>query len=256
MLTKKELLEAKRYSRWESAVEMAEERGLVVVLPREREAFVDIDSEADREHFEVAIAKMAEECGVRHMIRASPSGTPGHYHAIVRVPWWRDPLSAVERIAIQAALGSDRVRETLGLLRLWRDEEQPTLFFERQEVAEEIEAESDAFEAGCEYAEAEIEYDAEHHARSWVRRAPPYAGPWWVWYSDAARTLREGCFEGTVEAVRATLASMGASEVRISCIPHPREPRIGPTSECPSLCVGGARCLGKTSCPMSYACSE
>ena len=44
-------------------------------------------------------------------------------------------------------------------------------------------------------------------------------------------------------------------------LPYPRSPMIWqfdhPVSgKCPPLCFGGSECLGRGSCPKSYACSE
>jgi hypothetical protein len=41
-------------------------------------------------------------------------------------------ISSLERLALQAMLGSDRIRELLGFVRLQRGELHPTLFFERK----------------------------------------------------------------------------------------------------------------------------
>lgn len=258
-MTPEEIKDAIAYSRWESAAKTAEERGLVIVLPGPREAFVDLDSEDDREHFDAAIEKLAEGAKLAWMLRPSPSGEPGHYHAIVRFQFWDKELSAAERVAIQAALGSDRVRETLSILRIWGEEERPTLFFEKPEVAEEIAVETEGWDAGCEFAAAEGEYDIAESMKAVearILRHPPPAreprsGPWWVVFDRGA-----ACVEGTEAEARA-IAERECGPVReIHALPYPRRPRLGPTTDCPSFCYGGAECLGKSSCPQRRACDD
>jgi hypothetical protein len=256
IMTVRELRDAREYSRWDSAVEMAHERGLDIVLPREREAFIDIDTEDDHAHFRFAFEKLAEACGCACWLRPSPSGRLGRYHAVVRFRWWREPLSAVERIAIQAALGSDRKREALDLVRLYNDEPQPSLFFERPAVAAEVEAESDGWEAGCDFARDEAGYDAEHGMASAERRranAPPPRGPWWV---NFANGHPGACFEGTQDEARVEAEGLYGPMSMIRMLPYPREPRPGRRSAMPSLCTGGSECLERSSCPQGRACSE
>ena len=144
----------KHYTRLEKAEEQAKARGLVLVMPRPCEAFIDIDCAADLDAFRWGVAKLAEYCSLAVYMRPSPSGEPDRFHAIVR---FRDhDFAADERIMIQAALGSDRKRELLGIVRLWTDEE-PTIFFEKPEVAEEIAAESEGWEDGLAFVQAEID---------------------------------------------------------------------------------------------------
>jgi hypothetical protein len=62
------------------------------------------------------------------VIKSTPSrsGLPKR-HLIVRL---NRPVSNAERIALQAALGSDPVREILGIVRVQHNDPHPTLFLE------------------------------------------------------------------------------------------------------------------------------
>jgi hypothetical protein len=109
----------------ESAREKATSLGLVVVFPEPHELFVDIDSKAAMKRFCRAIGRLP---GVTYLVRPSPSGRPGRFHIVVTMP---GPVGAMERIALQAMLGSDPTRELLSWMRTLRGITQPTLFFER-----------------------------------------------------------------------------------------------------------------------------
>jgi hypothetical protein len=109
----------------ESAHEKARTLGRVVVYPKPNELFVDIDCEAAMRRFVRVVAYMS---GVTYAVRPSPSGRPGRYHVTVTMTGNVSPL---ERIALQAMLGSDPVREVLSWRRLQNGIETPTIFFEQ-----------------------------------------------------------------------------------------------------------------------------
>ena len=107
----------------------ANRRGVRAVYPGPRELFMDIDSNA-------ASLSMAEMLGVlsSNGIKVtitddhpSKSGLPKRH---VTLTMGRD-VSPIERIALQACLGSDPKRELLSLLRIWINADRPaTCFFE------------------------------------------------------------------------------------------------------------------------------
>ena len=70
---------------------------------------------------------MTRLSGVTYLVRPSPSGRPGRHHVVVTMP---RPVSPMERIALQAILGSDPIREMLSWFRIERGIEEPTIFFE------------------------------------------------------------------------------------------------------------------------------
>lgn len=115
--------------RMEYAQAQAKLRGQVVVLPGPRELFVDIDSVDQLKMFFDRIEKLKaqfEEGHVNYVIRSSRSGGD-RFHIVVTLPL---PLQPFERIAYQAILGSDPVRELLSIARINYGCEHPTIFFE------------------------------------------------------------------------------------------------------------------------------
>lgn len=109
----------------ESAQEKARIRGLQVVFPSPRELQIDIDSAESMDVFMENIDRLKHD---GYEVRPSPSRAIGHYHITVRLLYEVTPL---ERIALQAMLGSDLTREILSYARLQRGIVQPTIFFER-----------------------------------------------------------------------------------------------------------------------------
>ena len=114
-----------------------EEKGMVVLYPKDNELFIDCDTE---EHFSNFIelfeilnnnVKIFDPPGEKYYeeieIWESKGGSPGK-HIIVPLPF---DVSSVERIAYQAALGSDPKREILSLIRLKNGDDFPTIFVEK-----------------------------------------------------------------------------------------------------------------------------
>lgn len=89
--------------------EKATERGLVVVYPRDNELFVDIDDADGLKAFEEGLALLGTRV-VDHQRWPSASGG-AHLH--IRVKLASDLKNELERLALQAMLGSDRKRELL-----------------------------------------------------------------------------------------------------------------------------------------------
>ena len=103
--------------------------GLEIKQPLPNQLFLDFDSDKQYENFlilsKVLERNLAESVDVK--VYPSKSGLP-HRHAIVSLPW---RLSGEwERLAWQAALGSDPVRELLSCVRNLNGEEWPTIFAE------------------------------------------------------------------------------------------------------------------------------
>jgi hypothetical protein len=108
----------------------AAENDLKVVFPDAYELQIDIDSSADAMTFEQNIDVIENSHGILN-VKVTPSRSGGkRKHFTVRlITAVHDP---VERIALQAILGSDRRREA-NSLRRWREgEKTPTLFFEKK----------------------------------------------------------------------------------------------------------------------------
>jgi hypothetical protein len=114
----------------ERAFESAKEQGLRVDLPGPTELFIDLDTDADRAAYERSKAILVREYDVNpEDIEERPSRGGTGTHVRINMP---KELTPLERIAFQAALGSDCVRELLSLTRLIAGDPHPTLFFEKE----------------------------------------------------------------------------------------------------------------------------
>jgi hypothetical protein len=108
--------------------------GLVCRYPTDRELFIDIDSDVDLVHYEqmrIVMHALATMCPGAEVVSEEriPSRTPGHLHIILTM---EVPVTPMERIALQAAFGSDRKRELLSALRVRLElQRAPTVFFEK-----------------------------------------------------------------------------------------------------------------------------
>lgn len=106
-------------------------QGYRIVLPKSNELQIDIDTDEQHDVF-----VRASESLVRNWwldaplpdieVHESKSGFPSQ-HVTVTMPFDLDPW---QRIALQAALGSDQMRELLSAIRLMKGDTAPTLFVE------------------------------------------------------------------------------------------------------------------------------
>ena len=104
--------------------------GYRVCLPEANELFIDIDTKLHWETFLAQIGIFERNHGENIVWSVSPSRNGGEgRHVRVYMPFAMDD---VERIAWQAALGSDPARELLSLVRVKRGDKSPTLFIERR----------------------------------------------------------------------------------------------------------------------------
>ena len=112
------------------SLDLARKEGWRIVVPTAFELLVDIDSDTDFDRFKQAYHRAAT-CGMVSGYSARPSKSGGNrQHITVTVPLKITPL---ERIALQAILGSDWQRELYSLERLNKGDAIPTLFFEKAE---------------------------------------------------------------------------------------------------------------------------
>jgi hypothetical protein len=117
-----------------------EAEGLVITYPADNELQIDIDSAEDMARHEKSwtclVRNIDREAGSLCLtedcrrITTSRSGTGKHVR--IMLPF---PLTPLERIAFQAAMGSDAVRELLSIFRLRMGDQNPTLLVETPEVA-------------------------------------------------------------------------------------------------------------------------
>jgi hypothetical protein len=113
-----------------AAKEAAAAKGQVVVLPADNELFLDIDDEESLALFKSCVEMMEHKVKLEWNMKPSPSGRSGRFHITVKMP---RAVTPIERVAIQAFMGSDRKRECLSWCRLQDGETTVTRFFEKPE---------------------------------------------------------------------------------------------------------------------------
>lgn len=113
----------------EKYIEQKEKEGFTIVYPEPNELQIDIDNSEQKRHFE-KVWNLIDIAIPNAYFESSVSQSGRGVHITVTLPF---DVSNIERIAFQAALGSDPVRELLSIYRYSRDDEYPTLFVERKE---------------------------------------------------------------------------------------------------------------------------
>jgi|SRR5580704_3831947 hypothetical protein len=111
----------------EQCREWAESIGCDLIVATDTQLFIDIDTEAQFDVFKVNLLVLGKHFAVRRTsLTPSKQGLP-HRHIVVDLhgAW---PL--MTRIAMQAALGSDPMRELLSIRRAVNEEENVVIFFE------------------------------------------------------------------------------------------------------------------------------
>ena len=109
-------------------VSRMEKEGFEIVTPNSTELFIDIDSKTDFNRFNIAFGRLKQEYApVTAISTFSKKGDP-HRHIIVTLPF---EITSMQRIALQAVLGSDLTREMLSIFRCFGGDPVPTLFAER-----------------------------------------------------------------------------------------------------------------------------
>lgn len=123
----------------EEAIDIASSAGLVAFFPRDDEAFLDIDDTAYIPRNKVmdalnAAENMADRLAVVSSIVTTSKS--GNKHVYVR---FDRPLLLLERLVIQAVLGSDPVKEALTLLRVLAESTGAIALFETPDQAKRVE---------------------------------------------------------------------------------------------------------------------
>jgi hypothetical protein len=124
------------------AIELAEREGLDVKFPADNELFIDIDNEHSFKLFQNQFYIVKHYIGVvktkaypyDYVVTPSRHGLPGR-HIVVTLS---RNVTKLERIALQACLGSDRVREVLGFVQIQNGDPHPTLFLEAKAPAQKL----------------------------------------------------------------------------------------------------------------------
>lgn len=110
----------------EAAKKKAKKEKSVIIYPSDNQLFIDIDNKEGYEIF-VAQRKILEQYVKFEKVVENTSKTPGHRHITVTLGL---TITPIQRILLQAVLGSDLKRELLGFLMTLNGETKPTLFLE------------------------------------------------------------------------------------------------------------------------------
>lgn len=109
-------------------VHAAARLGLTVVVATDRDIFVDLDANQDQYVLEANLTLLRKNGFEVDFVKTTRSRS-GNKHVYLRAP---RVLTDVERIALQAILGSDRKREVFCFLRILAGTERPvSVFFEK-----------------------------------------------------------------------------------------------------------------------------
>jgi hypothetical protein len=114
------------YGIFEDNVQHGRDLGYDVNIPADDGVQLDIDDPMDLFVLEEQLKILRQHYSIKEKRRTVSPG--GNTHVYLR---FQNPLTAAERIALQAALGSDRKRELLSLIRHFNGEDTPTVLYER-----------------------------------------------------------------------------------------------------------------------------
>ena len=111
------------------AIDLAVNDGLNAIFPKDTELQIDIDNEHSFQMFEKQRLILNRFVPIKDIkIEPSRSGLPKRHITVTLF----DSITQIERLALQAMLGSDRVRELLGYVRHKNNDPHPTLFLEKR----------------------------------------------------------------------------------------------------------------------------
>lgn len=77
--------------------------------------------------------------------------------------------------------------------------------------------------------------------------------PYWITWKDGSGCCVEADSMEEIEAYCKKIRGVGPASVM--SLPYPADPRIGPTTDCPSFCRSPELCAGFHACPHSRSCS-
>lgn len=119
------------------SLDYARENNLKIVLPRPRQIQIDIDNDADYAQFTQAWDMLRDmNLGAKGFSeRPSRNGGEGRH---ITCDFYVD-ITPLERIVLQAILGSDWRRELFSFARLKEGEVIPTLFYEKADDSQQKE---------------------------------------------------------------------------------------------------------------------
>jgi len=118
----------KRDANW--GLRRARKNGLRVVEPKRNELQIDIDGSAELAIFRQQWS-ILEKAGITKTwaFSISPSKRPGKFHVTVTIQGC--DITNINRVCLQAILGSDIRREAFNLCRVLNGNKYPIVFFER-----------------------------------------------------------------------------------------------------------------------------
>lgn len=112
----------------EDYIARSKREGLLITFPAANELQIDLDNDTHRDAFERSFEIFNRELGGNFQMQRTRSKSGAGEHIRIKLGF---DLDVWQRIAWQAALGSDPVRELLSCLRAWRGDAQPTLLAEK-----------------------------------------------------------------------------------------------------------------------------
>jgi hypothetical protein len=126
----------------ERAIEQAQNENLDVKFPKANELFIDLDNDISFALFKKQMDILKKYVGILqqhkypwdYAVTASRHGLPGRHIVVVL----KSDVTEVERVALQAAMGSDRVRELLGYVQAKNNDPHPTLFLENKPLEQKL----------------------------------------------------------------------------------------------------------------------
>lgn len=121
------------------AVNKAEARGLEILRPKPNELFIDIDSKEDDNQYykmkEIITRSSMEEFIIINDTRILPSPSGGKFNKHIILDTNVDfSQNLLERLLLQACLGSDRDKEFFSYIRVLMNDPHPTLLFQKKEA--------------------------------------------------------------------------------------------------------------------------
>lgn len=122
------------HTRLDQLEEAAAARKCRIVLPRDNELQLDVDSEEQMARVRSILgdgkSKVRDLIGIKSiLVTPSPSGRPGRYHVTVMLN--EAVAHETHRVFLQAVLGSDPVRELLAWERISKSIAPVSVFFEK-----------------------------------------------------------------------------------------------------------------------------
>lgn len=113
----------------EQCQEWAENLGCICIEATDKQLFIDIDTPEQFDQFMKGMYVLRNQQIVgKYTATPSKSGFP-HAHMVVNL---MEPQTLMTRIALQAALGSDPMREALSIKRALDKEDNVVIFFEKK----------------------------------------------------------------------------------------------------------------------------